>query len=500
MMSEKADKMAAILTGKENGALKQTIYNMLECEEPVQLCRPIPVRSLPVHYEGQIKFDTDDEYAEVRTRPDPFNFVEITTQIGAATSISSAPNEDIASLCTNDREGAAATKRQIDYQLPILLADGDFLRPVFTEYDATPIGVQIIFAGGTAQSIASGFHGFGIASGAVLTYSVVNNGPVNAQVSVELFKINTVSKASSVIGSGTSLNCAANGAANPTLTVGTLTAFSPDEICVFSLGIVSGGGAGTTVRFKDIEFAPTTLTGFSVSGAYSTEVYTLGQAVYGKGDARATTLDDFFKNCLLWAPVGQSSRLNVRQQVNDAGGYFLASSLPSFVTKELSPVPSKAWQDIVAYGRSYPVKEPIPFRDGSHGTWVPARMQDWEFRAPFTTTEYKLREEASMPSVVLIGQKASATASVKYMFDFNVNFEIQSLNPLVTMKLGPSSPVFMMQFLALASANSDLVGENPKHIERLRKLALKIASNPHVRSAFKWAITDGLPLALSAIA
>lgn len=489
---EQTQKLASILNPKEAKELESHIYNMLECEKPAQLVRPVPVRSVPCHYAGQIRFDSDDEYVEVRTRPDPFQFIEITTQTTA--SVAAIPAEEIGSIYSGPAGANSTSSRYVCLQEPIVLADGTYVRPVISETNNSG-GILEAFFNDTVVNYGVGWHGLGYPTGSIFTINVVNNGSVNCTVAVNLFRVNTATRAQTLIQAGSTVVCSANASAAPTITTAASLTLSADEILVFAISVVSTI-AGQFTRFRDLVFQPTVYSGLTATDVYSTQSYTVGQAVYGLNDPRAQTLDDFFRTSLLWAPVGLSSRLNVKQQLNEAGGMMLASYLPSFILEQTSSTPSKAWEDIVAYKRSYPVKDCLPFRTGAHASWVGMRLQDYEFRGQFREVAYSRRDSESLPVNVFISQKASASSTIRYFFDFQVNFEVQSVNPLVTAKLGPASPDFLAQFLAMAALHEMLVGENPSHIERIKKLVKKIANDPRVRSAAKFAIQEGVPFLL----
>lgn len=488
---KETDKMASILNGAESKALNDVIYNLLEAEKPQQLVRPVPVRSVEGHYAGQIRFDTNDEYVEVRVRPDPKSFCEITTQ--TTSPVSSIPTEEVGNIYSGPGGANSAAKRYVCFQEPVILQDGTFVRPTPAE-SANTVGIMESFYNDQVLAIATGWHGLQLANGAVLTINVINNGGSNASVEIQLFKVNTVSRAQTLLQVGPTVIAAANAAATATITATVAYAIAQDEILVVAIGVLASV-AGSFVRFRDLTFTPTIFSGITATDVYSTTNYTIGQAVYGKSDDRATVLDAFFTEALLWAPVSLSSRLNVRQQVNTAGGLMLAAYLPSFVMSQTSTTPSRAWEDIVAYKRSYPVKDSLPFRTGAHASWVGMRLQDYEFRGQFSQPSYLRRDAESLPLNVFIAQKAS-TDPVRYYFDFQVNFELQSVNPLVTAKPGPCSPDFLAQFLAMCACHELLVGENPSHIERLKKLVKKITSDPRVRSAAKFALVEGVPFLL----
>lgn len=490
---EEVNKVASILNNKESKALTDVLYNMLEHDKPMRLVRPVPVRSVEGHYAGQIRFDTQNEYVEVRTRPDPRAFVEITTQ--TTSTLATLPVEEINNIYSGPGGSNSTSTRFLCYQEPAILADGTYIRPSFAETNNSG-GTLESFYGDAVLNLASGFHGLSMPVASVLTLGITNDGPNNATVGINIFKVNTNTKAQTLIQAGATLTAAANGAAAPTITMASAATPAADEILVIAVSVVASV-PGQFVRFRDLTISPTVYTGFVTADVYSVSSFTIGQAVYGKSDARAGILDSFFTNSLLWAPVGMSSRLNVRQQVNTAGGLMLAAYLPSFVMDQTSATPSKAWEDIVAYKRSYPVKDALPFRTGAHASWIGMRIQDYEFRGMINQPEYQRREAASLPVNVFIAQKASSdTEVIRYFFDFQVNFEVQSINPLVTAKLGPCSPDFLAQFLALCALHDLLVGENPLHIDRIKKLVKKIASDPRVRQAAKFAIEEGVPFLL----
>jgi hypothetical protein len=475
--------------------VEQLAFNMLEAEEPMQLCRPTPKRTVACHYKGQRNDQTSDEWFQVELQPHPSLFMAVTKQVGndvaLATTQQVERNEDI--YDSSRYTIAGATTRHFAYQYPVGVTDGSFIRVDESAYDEQQ-GITFSGTDGVPKDDpVPGFSGLKWGNNAVLAFKVNNNGPTPFACNPLVMAINKNTRVSrSISSSGAQTAVGAHTSvvttANP---IGAVTQPSPDEIVCFCLVVTTTGT--NIVKFVDIDFEPV-LTNFLADDAYSVETFTLGQAVYGKDDERAIILDDFFLNSKQWGPIALSARLNISQELKDAGGKFLAALLPGDISSSLSPLPEEAWQQIVAFGRSYPVAEPLPFAEGCHGSWVPMSWSDFEMRKFERDESARLIEVNKMPRVVLIARKASAESIGKYMIDFQANFEVVSLNPLVTLTLGPSSPQFLSLYLALVSANMNLVGENPKHLERLWKIAQDVASNKELRAAASWAMKNGVPL------
>jgi len=253
---------------------------------------------------------------------------------------------------------------------------------------------------------------------------------------------------------------------------------------------------GAYVSGVDFSLTAGTIT---FNGTSSTRVYTLGGARYGsEDDVNAIILQNAFRDALLWAPNSMNATLNVDQQLNTAGGRFLAAYLPSHIEDYLDETLIDEWTQINGFANSYPVAE-APFEKGCHGCWVGARIADYEPRRPFINSELAERAHGTLPKVIFMSYKVNSEVVLKYRLKFSCVLEIQSMNPLLTMKLSPCSTELIPVLMQIWGQHKDLVGHNPNHFQRIKSLTMQAMRDPRVRSALKSLLTAGvsaLPLLL----
>lgn len=464
------------------------IENILHPTREQQIPRPIPVRTKSKFETGQITWSNVSEFHEIRVQPDPFNLISIRSSGVPATVsyIDHVYSESFAVLGQNDHDvqitGGSTTNAML--QVPIFMDNGAYIDPVSRQTTTNTFfsfGHNEVHTPGLVQS----YPGCSVSSLTQLTMSVGNN-------------------------SATSLTCAL-GIGSVNLTTGVIIPQSLGAAVVVGQhtsavissvpGIfVPAPGTGLAIYVQMSPAATCALASISMAllsgpiksdGQDSVVNYTIGEAVYGRGSNQQVQLDSLFTGSLLWAPVSMSATWNIAQQLNTAGGRFLTSYLPSHISPSLLNDYSQEWDQIQGYRRSYPVFDD-EFVKGVHGSWIGARIADYSFHAPGDQA-LNIDRNSELPINVFMSRRVNFTNTAEYFLKFSVNIEVETLNPLVDLRLGPSSVDLLPYLLALFAANSnDLVGHNPDHLQRIKKLALKAWNDPVVRLALTTLLKAGI--------
>lgn len=293
-------------------------------------------------------------------------------------------------------------------------------------------------------------------------------------------------------------NFPSNDPVNVNLSIATAINFLGTRHLALGLKVTNASAA---FRINDLSFRYNTIPATASAGSKVVTSLTVGQAIYQGDPLRAEQLDDLFRTSALWAPVACSTIVNCVQVLKERGGEFLSAYLPSNVGLSVPNDPASAWSQLVGYGRSYPVAT-NSFQHGAHATWVGARIQDYEFRRPFTDPKWLGLQKTALPSTVILAQRAKSdtASSIRYYIEFRVAFAVQTLNPVISMTMTPSCPSFCVLFLSIVAAHSLLVGENPDHMKRLIELAKKVATDPRVVALAKTGLSKAIPMLLSALA
>lgn len=471
----------ANLTKREQAIAYEYVNNFLYPTKPMKLARPISSFSASIFKSGELVWESDSEFVEVRFRPDPWFFVEIQTQAGGGVvNLQESYEEDLGALLAgSDTEQipAGGTDR-ICFQMPLSLTNGTQVLPVF-RFNSVPL--SSVRYGYVQGETACGYYSIEV--GGTVTFAVKNLNPWACTAAVDFYIVNADETVAS-----TTLGTPVAVATQTTVHVASanLTGMQPsgDQIGCFVIRI--NNTSANSIFYKNFTFTLVQSSApIQVSTAPTSTYYTLGEALYGSAEnAQAVELMNMFNTCQVWSPVACAALLNVSQVLADAGGRFLSSFLPPFISDTIPSDPAKEWTTLASYKNSYPFYEG-KFDKGTHGTWVGTRIQDYEYRKPFTASAYQSYQRESLPMNILMSNPAKREQSFKYFFTFSVCFEVQSVNPLLTMTKGPVSTQLLPMMLAIIVLHSLLVGENPSHFTRLAKLAKTAVNDPKVRKAFK---------------
>lgn len=471
----------ANLTKREQAIAYEYVNNFLYPTKPIKLARPISGFSASIFKAGELVWESDSEFVEVRFRPDPWFFVEIQTQAGGGTvNLQESYEESLGALLQgNDVEQipAGGTDR-ICFQMPLSLTNDTEIIPVFRFNQATLGSVRYSYF---QEETASGYYS--IECNGTVTFAVKNLNPYGVAVAVDFYIINADETTAATV-LGTPVAVATQQSVH--VASANLTGQYPtgDQIGCFVFRV--NNTSSSSVFYKNFIFTLISATApIQVSSAPTSKYYSLGEALYGSAEnAQAVELMNMFNSCQVWSPVACAALLNVTQVLADAGGRFLSSFLPPFIAETIPSDPAQEWTTLASYKNSYPFYEG-KFDKGTHGTWVGTRISDYEYRKPFAAQNYQSYQRESLPMNILMSNPAKTDQKFKYFFTFSVCFEVQSVNPLLTMTKGPVSTQLLPMMLAIIVLHSLLVGENPSHFTRLAKLAKTAINDPKVRKAFK---------------
>jgi hypothetical protein len=475
----------ANLTSRELAVARQYVDNFLYPTKPFKLVRPIPVRSYSFFKEGEILFDDVDSYSEIQMQPDPWHFIRIKRR--TASSVVSFNQEYTTSytnagqttftptsthrigLCSNL---STTTDQIIECQNRVFSAGGVL---VYTNFN------------GHVENGSCGYYGLDTTG--TITLSFTSYSEYSVGVAVDLYVVNPDETLAYTLLNAATVSLPARGSVTKASETFTYTV-SSDQFLMITGRIYNPGPNNVFLKDFTISLVGSSAP-LSTEATITSDEYTLGRALYPNDVQSQEVVMDLFNGSQLWGPVAMAALLNVTQELQSAGGKFKAAYLPSFIQDKLPLDFQEEWSQISSYKASYPVFEG-PYAKGVQATWVGQRIEDYQFRKPFNSEGANEFEAKSFPLDVFMANKASTTSSAKYFLQFSVVFELQTTNPLCTMTLGPSSTNLLPQMLAHAVASDHLIGENPSHVERLKKLALKIMSDPVVRQSFKALAGAGL--------
>lgn len=479
------------LSASEMKIAKEYVSQILWPTRPIKLIRPIPVRSYAYFKHGEITFESSAKYNSVEFRPDPFRFIEL-KQDAAANTVSFATSYSVDWNEKNADEDTflAGSVHYLCFDNELNTTSGTVIP---NAHAFTGVNTDVAFWGPeTSEEYVTGYYGMTCAG--VLQVTATNRTPLTCTFSVDVRVYNkgtdnTWTLSNQIVGP-TAMVLTGGSVSLNSSNLTSLTCTS-NQLFVPVLRVTCSTG---NIMLKDLV---QTLYGSSASliatGAPASKLYTFGDALYPNNADLAAKVMDAFNSCLLWSPVAMACLYNVQQELSKAGGKFAISYLPSNVQDHIPEEFASAWSTLATWATSYPHAE-TQFSEGAHATWIGARIDDYAFRKPSpenTVTDYAA---LSMPSDIFISNRTSTDAASKFQYyiTFAACFEIQSLSPNWTMELGPSSTVLMPQLIAMTAASDDLVGENPSHVQRLKRLATQIVSNPVVQQGFKSLAGAGL--------
>lgn len=480
------------LTDEEYKIAFAWLMNMLDPKKAFKFPRPIPALSYADVKSGEIIWETSAEYTEVRIRPDPFQTVMI-RQLGvnASVDITGDTNfgEDFRTYGSHDPEEQwiANTTHRVTTQISLPLNNGTYLAPIRKN-------VHVSGAGG-------GFVNNQYDAGAAYCYSGLvkkGNTPISAYVTnrsniqTSVQPSWTIRNADGTIASATTgATVLINTGARSLVTWPDPTSLNnplPEQL--LSIDFLFTQTSIVDINSFAFEFHTMSL---DVISPISTEFWTLGQAAYGKSSSDAILLDNILSTCQLFAPCGMSALWNIDQQLNTAGGRFQASYLPTRIDPQLPGNFGEQWTFIKSRSVSYPVAE-TPFVKGAQGSWVGARIFDYEFKRPLISKEWQNLELETLPQVHFLQKKVADAATITLRLSFNFAYEMQTTHPAYTMTMGFYHAELAGLTATILAAHSLLVGENPSHVARLKTLTKQALTNPLLQKAFKEAISLGLSL------
>lgn len=476
------------LTSKEKKFAQEWLLNMLDPKKAFKMPRPFPALSYADFQTGEIFFDTEALYMQITTKPDPFELVLI-KKLGASTSVVISEDlvEDFRVLNSKSPNATILSgTHTFGLQMPLPLTNGHFLEPVRSFIKTPPNPVYGFVNGQVEEGSLFGYKGLTVPT-ADISCVCTNRSSASVSARVQWIIFDESENIVSV-NSGLQVLVTAGGINNCILSQVGLPMATTDQFTCIAIAIDPNPNHAP---INDFSIGLRTLTGVNVVEPVSTESWTLGQAVYGKQTPDSVILDEIVSGCELWSPVAMSTKCNIDQQLNAAGGRYQSSYLPSFIQAKMPDVIETAWTFIDGRKRSYPVAE-TPFVVGSQASWVGQRILDYEFRQPFKQSFTQAWQREALPETIIIASKVSAEATVKYRLDFAIVYEMQTTHPAYVMTTGPCSAEFQGLMCAYAASHALLVGENPSHVTRLKKLAKQLTDNPDVQRVFKGLLAAGL--------
>jgi hypothetical protein len=224
-----------------------------------------------------------------------------------------------------------------------------------------------------------------------------------------------------------------------------------------------------------------------------------------------------------WVPVPILGPENdgIRREVDAADSYSMTSSallIKNVTAKEFRGGASCACQlplgddwrlpgnptDIYNYISNLPDSQNVArfedFKDGLHGCFIPLELLDWQWKREHLDTPWD-DEFAQMPNSYFVFQVPSVLQSqVAIVMELLQTMELQTTSLTNVQQKGMSDPHGLMRVLVQLLSAEKHFGENPKHFERMRKVARKVANHPATKAILGTMIKEGIPLLLSAMA
>lgn len=475
---------------------------LLHPSGPVDIPRPIPCKSHKAYHRGMYVLETEDDSLAVEVSPDPFDFARITSS-----SALSAHVAEPLPIINFDNLNTVAQLEEVDagsqntlffYPTAIPLEGGKLLQPALFQSEESSASANFItiWDGGIEYNVVPAFSDVDIAVG-FANVDVLNTGMSFIEGGVFIARVMDDGQFT-IMDETLGHNFSSGSPVNINLSIPSPLNFLGTRHFVLGLKVTN---ASAPYLINDLSFRFNALPATATAGSKVVTSLTLGKAIYQGDPTRAEQLDELFRTSALWAPVACSTIVNCVQVLKERGGEFLSAYLPSNVGLSVPNDPASAWSQLVGYGRSYPVAT-NSFQHGAHATWVGARIQDYEFRRPFTDPKWLGLQKTALPMTVILAQRAKSdtSSSIRYYIEFRVAFAVQTLNPVISMTLSPSCPSFCVLFLSIVAAHSLLVGENPDHMKRLIELAKKVATDPRVVALAKTGLAKAIPLLMSALA
>lgn len=459
---------------------------LLDAERPIRLPRPIPARTYPIVKTGEILFTTTKDYLMVQARPDPFNLFEISSEASTQNIPVANYLQNFATLLADDQQ-----ETLLSGAARIMAWSGNFqvsdTVTVATIHKYSPAGQ--IWQTEINGRATEGYYGLtGVTTVGSWNNLLTNKSSraVNARGGWAILSVDNVLLTGPTFGLTTAVGANSTVALNFAAVPASVPA---NAALTWLLEITPTGG---NVMLTDFVWALQVSTAMITTSAPIVEHFTIGRAIYPNDMILANKMDTAFAGCFLWAPAAMSVTINTTQVLKDAGGRFQASFMPSYIDGYIGEDYAKTWSSIQAFKNSYPVAQ-SNFERGTHGSWLGQRIEDYAFKRPIDPEQVDTIQNG-LPRLIFIANKASDTSSITYRIDFAVNIEIQTVDPNYTMGLGPGSPDVMAFCLSLLADNHDLVGCNPDHIQRILKLAKRVAGNPVFQSAVKTLLMTGIAL------
>lgn len=467
------------------------VSNMLHPVQAKKLDRPISCLSHPKLCTGQVIWDSSAIYQEVIISPDPFNFLTVIRDPGSTGTVvlGNGVVEDFAPLNVNAPQATLLNASTVNWsmQKPLPLGEGISLEATLVEGVAAFSGSMFLaFPTSEMAENQGSVFGYPLSAPAATTYTMGfrNKTSTTQVVSAFIGRINIATRAYTEVLAGTAVNAIQNSLTDCNVTIASANTLVPGDLMVIGVRhILSGNHA---VNDFGIEFVSVNKS-LTTAANNTVEVFSIGDAVYGKTSQEGAQLDALFTECNLWSPIALSSLFNVDQLLKDAGGRFQVAFLPSFIQEKLPNNLEDTWNTIAGLARSYPVAE-TQFVHGAHGSWVGQRIQDYEWRKPFVRAKVRNYDASSLPIVHFISRQVSNT-SFKYYLSFHACFEVQTTDPRIDMTWGSGPSHLMPQLMSLFARHGDeLVGHNPDHFARIKSLAKKAWADPTIRNMLMTAL------------
>lgn len=176
-----------------------------------------------------------------------------------------------------------------------------------------------------------------------------------------------------------------------------------------------------------------------------------------------------------WAPTGVALTATSVSAEAFTGGNIAVGLIPISIA---APTEFQGLYDVITSRRSYKYTGRVI--DGAHGLWAPRTLSDISDLNAYTSLQTNMIGIAfSFP--------ASGAAAPEIKFTLTLRYDLQLNTSIVPSVIPMSSPTALSRIFALLREHLSYVyGDNPGHMERLRRVARDIVQS----DGFKYIVSD----------
>jgi len=248
--------------------------------------------------------------------------------------------------------------------------------------------------------------------------------------------------------------------------------------------------SGSSVEFVELTADYTFPGGTEMTNGWQVKPYSLFDLM----GADAAILELQYKSAAQWKPVSCSVRFMQPASILRKGGSVSAAQMPGNSIHSLPGTPEEIYdylgarQDLAYKGQ--------PFKNGIHGSIIPEKLSDFEFRDRRRMNVAEKMNAFDYPFSVVAYQKEANDVgsfdSFKLVGQLNIAYELKSADLSLTLCTPIGIPFDVYQSIVKRMHSHQIYSENPEHWKKLKKIVTDIAKDERVQSAAKKAAKTGI--------